>query len=149
MHLKMLSAKWRPFHLGLNVLNNSLELRYSHHDMVSRYIGYFLMFCNLLWSVHVKLSISYGHNTYLDLACCTSIYLNTWFIVAPLYQCHPLMSWRLQKSIHKEPGCRFNMPSYQHRNYHCGDKMILWSSYLHNGIAYTGETISLYWIRTP
>ena len=29
------------------------------------------------------------------------------------------------------------MPSYQYRKTHCGDKMILWSSYLHNGISYT------------
>ena len=41
---------------------------------------------------------------------------------------------------------RINMPSYQYGNSHCGDKMIVWSSYLHNGISYTGE-ISLYWIR--
>ena len=58
--------------------------------------------------------------------------------------------------------------SFQHRNSHCGDKMILWSSYLHNGnyyvvlnqypvlqssylgnrISYTAKT-SLYWISLP
>ena len=30
---------------------------------------------------------------------------------------------------------------------HLGDKTILRSSYLHNGISYTGEAIYLYWIR--
>ena len=30
---------------------------------------------------------------------------------------------------------------------HCGDKMILRPSYLHNRISYTGKTTSLYWIR--
>ena len=30
---------------------------------------------------------------------------------------------------------------------HCGDKMILRPSYLHNGISYTGKMTSLYWIR--
>ena len=30
---------------------------------------------------------------------------------------------------------------------HCGDKTILRSSYLHNGISYTGKMTSLYWIR--
>ena len=47
------------------------------------------------------------------------------------------------------PGPRFNikMTSYQYRKSHCGDKTILRSSYLHNGISYTGKTTSLYWIR--
>ena len=39
------------------------------------------------------------------------------------------------------------MPSYQYRKSHCGDKTILWPSYLHNGISYTGKTASVYWIR--
>ena len=45
------------------------------------------------------------------------------------------------------PWFNIKMPSYQYRKSHCGDKTILWPSYLHNGIAYTGKTISLYWIR--
>ena len=46
------------------------------------------------------------------------------------------------------PGPRFNikMPRYQYRKSHCGDKTVVRSSYLHNGISYTGK-ISLYWIR--
>ena len=46
----------------------------------------------------------------------------------------------------KWPGPRFNikMTSYQYRKSHCGDKMILWPSYLHNGISYTGKMTSLY-----
>ena len=40
------------------------------------------------------------------------------------------------------------MTSYQYRKPHCGDKTILRPSYLHNGLAYTGKTTSLYWIRT-
>ena len=39
------------------------------------------------------------------------------------------------------------MTSYQYRNSHCGDKTILRSSYLHNGISHTGKMTSLYWIR--
>ena len=31
------------------------------------------------------------------------------------------------------------MSSYQYRRSHCGDKTILWLSYLHNGISYTGR----------
>ena len=47
------------------------------------------------------------------------------------------------------PGPWFNikMTSYQYRKSHCGDKTILRPSYLHNGISYTGEMTSLYWIR--
>ena len=37
--------------------------------------------------------------------------------------------------------------SNQYRKSHYGDKTILWPSYLHNGISYTGKT-SLYWIKT-
>ena len=46
------------------------------------------------------------------------------------------------------PGPWFNikMSSYQYRKSYCGDKTVVRSSYLHNGISYTGK-ISLYWIR--
>ena len=48
-----------------------------------------------------------------------------------------------------EAGPWFNikMSSYQYRKSHCGDKTVVRSSYLHNGISYTGKTTSLYWIR--
>ena len=39
------------------------------------------------------------------------------------------------------------MPSYQYRKSHCGDKTILRPSYLHNGISYNDKIASLYWIR--
>ena len=47
------------------------------------------------------------------------------------------------------PGPRFNIKisSYQYRKSHCGDKTVVRSSYLHNGISYTGKMTSLYWIR--
>ena len=47
------------------------------------------------------------------------------------------------------PGPWFNikMSSYQYRKSHCGDKTVVRSSYLHNGISYTGKMSSLYWIR--
>ena len=46
------------------------------------------------------------------------------------------------------PRLRFNikMPSFQYRKSHCGDKTVVRSSYLHNGISYTGKMSSLYWI---
>ena len=45
------------------------------------------------------------------------------------------------------PGPRFNikMSSYQYGKSHCGDKTVVRSSYLHNGISYTGKMTSLYW----
>ena len=48
----------------------------------------------------------------------------------------------------KYPGPWFNikMPSYQYRKSHCGDKTVVRSSYLHNGVSYTGKMASLYWI---
>ena len=39
------------------------------------------------------------------------------------------------------------MPSYHYRKSYSGDKTILRSSYLHNGISYTGKMTSLYWIK--
>ena len=47
-----------------------------------------------------------------------------------------------------ESGPWFNikMPSYQYRKSHCGDKTVVRSSYLHNGISYTGKMASFYWI---
>ena len=44
------------------------------------------------------------------------------------------------------PHINIKMSSYQYRKSHCGDKTILRPSYLHNGVSYTGKTISLYWI---
>ena len=49
----------------------------------------------------------------------------------------------------QSPGPRFNikMTSYRYRKSHCGDKTVVRSSYLHNGISYNGKMTSLYWIR--
>ena len=50
-------------------------------------------------------------------------------------------------SSQKWPGPWFNIKmSYQYRKSHCGDKMVVRSSYLHNGISHTGKMSSLYWI---
>ena len=47
----------------------------------------------------------------------------------------------------RTPGPWFNikMSSYQCRKSHCGDKTVVRSSYVHNGISYTGKMASLYW----
>ena len=56
--------------------------------------------------------------------------------------CHPV------KASEWTTGPWFNikMPSYQYRKSLCGDKTVVRSSYLHNGISYTGKMASLYWI---
>ena len=41
---------------------------------------------------------------------------------------------------------QYKMSSYQYRKSHCGDKTVVRSSYLHNGISYTGKMSYLYWI---
>ena len=45
-----------------------------------------------------------------------------------------------------EPWFNIKMSSYQYRKSHCGDKMVIRPSYLHNGISFTGKMASLYWI---
>ena len=44
------------------------------------------------------------------------------------------------------PWFNTKMSSYHYRKSHCGHKMILPPSYLHNGIFCTSKTASLYWI---
>ena len=61
-----------------------------------------------------------------------------------------LSHWRHRHSLKPhQPGPWFNikMSSYQNRKSHCGDKAVVRSSYLQNGISYTGKMSSLYWIR--
>ena len=55
----------------------------------------------------------------------------------------------VQYFTEKETRSWFNnkMSSYQYRKSHCGDKTILRLVYLHDGISYTREMASLYWIR--
>ena len=40
-----------------------------------------------------------------------------------------------------EPWFNIKMLPYQYRKSHCGDKTILWSSYLHSGISYIGNRL--------
>ena len=56
---------------------------------------------------------------------------------------------KIRRIWEASPGPRFNikMSSYQYRKSHCGDKTVVKSSYLHNGISYTGKMASFYWIN--
>ena len=44
------------------------------------------------------------------------------------------------------PWFNINMSSYQYRKSRCGDKTVVRSAYLHNGISYTSKMVSFYWI---
>ena len=44
------------------------------------------------------------------------------------------------------PLSNMKMSSYQYRKFHCGDKIVVRSSYLHSGISKAGKMLSLYWI---
>ena len=77
-----------------------------------------------------------------------SLYLSSWRKRTCLFYMVNIMA--AADLVMPEPGPRFNikMPSYRYRKSHCGDKTVVRSSYLHNGISYTGKMTSLYWIRT-
>ena len=45
------------------------------------------------------------------------------------------------------PWFNIKMPPYQYKKFHFGDRADVSSSYLHNGISYTGKWTSLYWIN--
>ena len=70
--------------------------------------------------------------------------------LSPLSFLHTGARWPAVTSSVAMPGPWFNikMLSYQYRKSHCGDKTVVRSSYLHNGISHTGKMVSLYWIRT-
>ena len=65
------------------------------------------------------------------------------------------MSWQMKWMLwikqfwDLSPGGWFKIKvtSYQYRKSHCGDKTVLWPSYLHNGISYISKMTFLYWIR--
>ena len=66
-----------------------------------------------------------------------------------IYMYIDLTHWSLMMSYAiMDPGPWFNIKtsSHQYRNSHCGDKTVIRSSYLHNGISYTDKMASLYWI---
>ena len=60
----------------------------------------------------------------------------------------PCMRWNVVQAWWSGPWLNIKMSSYQHRKSHCGDKTVVRSSYLHNGIFYTGKMTSLCWTTT-
>ena len=78
---------------------------------------------------------------------------SVWYTLTPstFTQSSKGLQWLYQMLRYQvsSPGPWFNIKisSYQYRKSHCGDKTVVRSSYLHNGIYYTGKMTSLYWIR--
>ena len=74
-----------------------------------------------------------------------------WFIYCSVdyYWLYALKTRPKPTSFWTPSGLWFNITisSYQYRKSHCGEKTVVRSSYLHNGISYTGKMSSLYWIR--
>ena len=113
-------------------------------------------------AAHVQ---SYQTNTPAFLKILNTIVLGFQIIFLPYILCHKHTTWTGEygkMEIHRKmlsiyvnrlyisilsSGPLFNikMSSYQYGKCHCGEKTVVRSSYLHNGISYTGKMTSLYW----
>ena len=163
----MLSAKCRPYFLGLNVLTHWVLVT-PYGDIGStlaqvmacclRAPSHYLNQCWLITSmvqwhffkgyfIRNTSTINYENELEMHLSKIPfksprGQWVNwCWHLDIPRWQGQYYGWWC--------PGGWFNvkMASYQYRKSHCGDKTILRPSYLHNGISYTGKMPSLYWIR--
>ena len=142
-----MSVKWVPG----NKINADLLKRFSY----MLFTGTALPLC---WNLKVSTCILLS----LCEKICWQIQINQphstiWHKYPPydgfmiLFYNYPTMCTRITAAldhVHTRAGPRFNqkISSYQYRKSHCGDKTVVRSSYLHNGISYTGKMTSLYWI---
>ena len=85
---------------------------------------------NRLWSKHGWVTTGYTPHKWWDVATCP----------------RPSLKYTMLLKEACRPWFNIKMMSYQYRKSHCGDKTVVRSSYLHNGISYTGKMTSLYWI---
>ena len=67
---------------------------------------------------------------------------NLWFFPSVMVWFRLIVSWSM-------PWFNIKISSYQYRKSYCRDKTVIRSSYLHNGISYTGKMASLYWTNLP
>ena len=91
---------------------------------------------------HWRASICYKYKW-----CGISISVQSWMSQPTTRLWHKRLTWNCEVAI-PDTGPWFNIKisSYQYKKSHCGDKTVIRSSYLHNGISYTGMMASLYWI---
>ena len=66
----------------------------------------------------------------------------------PLISSRNCIEWKQGWNDTPGPWFKTKMSSCQYSKSHCGDKTVVRPSYLHNGISFTGKTVSLYWIGT-
>ena len=105
--------------------------------------------------------ISPGHNTQTELyfSMVFSIKFSNGWTVKESFGNESLAAVWITYSLRLVVVCVYGAPTYRHlvhccdykttyqyRKSHCGDKTVVRSSYLHNGITYTGKAVSLYWI---
>ena len=134
----------------ISYVNGNLMKHASTHKMVT----YSAVRWNW-WNETGILSSLLGNNS-LDYVIHAGVNWNANYFISP-YAVNQgpisLMTFRRFSTITEKLYCNNSITghqgpaSYQYRKSHCGDKTIVRSSYLHNGISYTGKTISLYWIR--
>ena len=77
---------------------------------------------------------------------CSRIGAHTWDNTQPLQSVTVSACNKTQSALRPGPWFKIKMSFFRYRKSHCGDKMIVRSSYLHNGISYTGKMSFLYWI---
>ena len=154
MHFKMSSGKWRPSCLGLNVLNHQDLTRCDPDEGTWQHGS---------WSTLVQVTAYciIGDKPLPEpmlIICQLDTYGQTSMKRFFQENAHKMLSakWHQFSSglsvstlLVQNSGPRFNikMSSYQYRKSHCGDNTVVRSSYLHNGISYTGKMSSLYWFR--
>ena len=132
------------------------------HQAISTYSADLVFYCitqdsyknvkhlHVLWtSRETKIHFAQNHPVVLGL---TLRHIDTGFSAKQLHQCTAsgyLLLHLVGLIWHTiAAGRRFNIKmSYRYRKFHCGDKTVVRSSYLHNGISYTGKMTSFYWIR--
>ena len=113
--------------------------------------------CAKLWHDHIHLFVMYDLHIFvledyelIDRLCDVSpdLVIYRW---AEMTDCDWCLTLANKSAVPcqqaKDSGSWFNikMTSYQYRKSQCGDKTVVRSSYLHNGISYTGKMSSLYW----
>ena len=128
-----LSFQWYFFVLWFTPIRHGYEsntFKPKWHDPNHVHLSLFLLSRDVVSSLMILSCILFGKFWYIVLTHCGLV--------------HVVMPYGIMKL-----GPRFNikLTSYQYRKSHCGDKTVVRSSYLHNGISYTGKMSSLYWIR--
>ena len=111
---------------------------------VQKHIVHLVMYYDTLL-VHDK---PLGAPTFVKLLNCDCICVLKNTVVESVQRICSSIKWHWSHGQLMTAGSWFNMKmsSYQYRKSHCGDKTVVRSSYLHNGISYTGKMSSLYWI---